>query len=354
MHATHWRLGIARPRWTLGGRAVVPFDEDEFTLAVRALERAGVRTGTIHWAGRRAEVADDDLAAALGGPVTIVDHGAGLPAVESAALGATADAAEGRMSAFLAVSAPRERADGSPAGALAAAGGRSTPAGPRRSLDRSTIEGSDEGEGIFRAAGRWWRSAAEREAVEFGGLAEDHPHFAADAAPYFDRWRVAEATATRTVSQGAYLPKARYQDGRLSRWRLIADRCSRCSSTTFPQRGACGRCGATDGLAAVELPREGRVVASTRIAPGSQPTEFDPIATAEGGYGVVLVELAPGVRATLMVADAPTTLVGIGARVATQLRRLYGIDGEWRYGRKAVGPLDRGPSAVSPPPASSP
>ena len=78
------------------------------------------------------------------------------------------------------------------------------------------------------------------------------------------------------------------------------------------------------------------VVAATVIGPGGQPTEFDPQVTAQGGYGVVLAELAPGQRVTLQVTDAEPGRVRIGDRVDTRLRRLYATEGEWRYGRKAV------------------
>jgi uncharacterized OB-fold protein len=139
------------------------------------------------------------------------------------------------------------------------------------------------------------------------------------------------------VSQGAYVPRARYLENLPSRWWFAAERCGACGTTTFPTRGRCRQCGARDGLETVRLPRDGgEVVASTTIGPGGQPTEFDPQVAATGSYGVVLVELTPGVRVTLQVTDAPPGALGIGAHVATRLRRLYAMEGEWRYGRKAV------------------
>jgi uncharacterized OB-fold protein len=78
------------------------------------------------------------------------------------------------------------------------------------------------------------------------------------------------------------------------------------------------------------------VVAATVIGKGGQPTEFDPQVEALGGYGVVLAEFEPGVRLTLQVTDASPADVRIGDRVGTRLRRLYPMEGEWRYGRKAV------------------
>ena len=78
------------------------------------------------------------------------------------------------------------------------------------------------------------------------------------------------------------------------------------------------------------------MVATTVIGPGGQPTEFDPQVGALGPYEVVLAELAPGVRVTLQVTDAEPGAVRIGDRVDTRLRRLYPMEGAWRYGRKAV------------------
>jgi uncharacterized OB-fold protein len=84
----------------------------------------------------------------------------------------------------------------------------------------------------------------------------------------------------------------------------------------------------------------------TTIGRGGQPTEFDPMVDAVGPYQVAIVELAPGSRATLQVSDAAPGALKIGDRVSTRLRRLYPMEGEWRYGRKAL-PLVEGPVASS-------
>ncbi len=76
--------------------------------------------------------------------------------------------------------------------------------------------------------------------------------------------------------------------------------------------------------------------AATLVAPGAQPTEFDPLVGRTGAYGVVLLKLADGARATLMVAEGPSDPPSIGSTMGTRLRRLYPIEGEWRYGRKAL------------------
>jgi uncharacterized OB-fold protein len=143
------------------------------------------------------------------------------------------------------------------------------------------------------------------------------------------------------LSQGAYVPRPRYWENLPSRWRFLAEKCGFCNAITFPLRGRCRQCGKSDHTVIVRLPLEGGVVvATTKIGPGGQPAEFDEQVAATGSYQVVLVDLAPGVRVTLQVSDQ--SILAIGDRVGTRIRRLYGMEGEWRYGRKAVsqGPPD--------------
>ena len=139
------------------------------------------------------------------------------------------------------------------------------------------------------------------------------------------------------VSEGAYLPPSTYREGWPSRWRFEGERCGGCSTTTFPSRGRCRGCGASDGLLPAPLPRDRlRVEAITWIGPGGQPTEFDDLVAITGVYGVALVELAQGIRATVALTDAAPGSVRIGDRLDTRLRRLYALDGSWRYGRKGI------------------
>jgi uncharacterized OB-fold protein len=139
------------------------------------------------------------------------------------------------------------------------------------------------------------------------------------------------------VAQGAYVPWPRYAEGTDAHWNLTAERCGACGALTFPPRGRCRSCGAASSLSRVRLdPDSGRVVASTRIGPGGQPTEFDDQVGQLGPYGVVLVEFEGGVRATLQVADHDGAVLPIGSPVHTELRRAYPMEGRWRYARKAV------------------
>jgi uncharacterized OB-fold protein len=139
------------------------------------------------------------------------------------------------------------------------------------------------------------------------------------------------------VSQGAYVPMPRYEENLPSRWRFAAEKCSACGALTFPERRRCRVCGRSEGLVRTYLPRDGGlVVATTTIGPGGQPTEFDEQVLGGGPYEVILVELVPEVRVTLQLTDATPGSVRIGDRVRTSLRRLYPMEGEWRYGRKAT------------------
>ncbi|HKV89988.1 MAG TPA: zinc ribbon domain-containing protein [Thermoplasmata archaeon] len=137
-------------------------------------------------------------------------------------------------------------------------------------------------------------------------------------------------------AEGAYVPKPRYLENLPSRWRLIADRCGKCGSWTFPARGSCRNCGAVAPLQPTPLARSGWVVeACTTVRPGAQPTEFDPFVLRAGAYDVVIARSPEGPRGTFQVAGPPGS-APVGNTVDLVLRRLYPMEGEWRYGRKAV------------------
>jgi uncharacterized OB-fold protein len=162
-------------------------------------------------------------------------------------------------------------------------------------------------------------------------------------------WRRSFDRPTQSVSEGAYVPRARYLENLPSRWKFEASRCSACGAYALPPRPICPRCHAAKGIVSERLPHDGgTIVASTVIGSGGQPTEFDSQVELTGAYQVVLVEVAPGIRVTLQVSDALPGSLEIGSQVGTRLRRLYAMEGEWRYGRKAV-PFDPRSGAGSQP-----
>ncbi|MHB8352519.1 MAG: Zn-ribbon domain-containing OB-fold protein [Thermoplasmata archaeon] len=182
--------------------------------------------------------------------------------------------------------------------------------------------------------------SAVRAALGLRGSASPVPWFARSGLPRpipEAPWALEADGRLDARSEGAYVPRATYLENLPSRWRFAADRCAACGVLTFPLRGYCRGCGAAKGLLREELSRRGGTVeAVTTIHPGAQPTEFDGMVTHTGSYDVLLVALVPGGRVTLQGTDRPPEGFRIGAKVDTVLRRLYPMEGEWRYGRKAV------------------
>ncbi len=330
-----------RPSWTVDGRRVAGPDEDGFTLAVAAVERlpappAGVDPLPVDLVGEFPEVVEWGLGAAMGRPVALHRHEERAAGLAEAIADASDRARSGEHSLIVAADLPeRSEEPASAEGALAIALQIAPGAGELRSpaSGESPLRAGEAALEIRTAdpspdAGRW---IGDWDRPNGGGLPVD-PHLLQEVA----------LASVHGVSEGAYVPRPRYLEEIPSRWRLAADRCAACGGVTFPARGSCAHCGRRESLTAVALPHDGgRVVASTAIGRGGQPTEFDRAVEAIGPYGVVLVELAEGVRGTFQVTDAPHVPLAIGSRVVTRLRRLYALEGEWRYGRKAI-PLAAG------------
>jgi uncharacterized OB-fold protein len=318
------------------GRPRAGPDEDGFTMAATALERiephdsGSPPPGELFLVGDIPGSADTDLVRFLGFPVRTVHHGSGAKALR-AALEAARDPARGAEPVVLvavdlaeAPSSTRS-SDGAVAVRVAEVG---APDGP---VSWSELPS----DGPLSAAGllEWGRRAGSIDPDRFRG------DFAASDGRRLPRTETARPglSPDGPVSQGAYVPRPRYLENLSSRWRLVGEHCGACGRVGFPPRGRCRSCEATDRLEPIRLPTDGgEVVAVTTIGPGGQPTEFDAQVASTGPYGVVLVELAPGVRGTFQLTDARPGEVGVGAHVATRLRRLYPMEGEWRYGRKAV------------------
>jgi len=324
--------GVPRAGW----------DEDGFTLAVAAVERLGPREsasgvpGRILLVGSFPPTAEANLARYFASALPIDRVGAGRSGTNAAIRAAQSGPANGGPILVLAV----DLAADDP-GATASAGR----AGPDRAVavwfdPTSAIDvppSVDTAETPGATAPFFEYHAAH---------GRDHPE------AWLGTWEIppsvsaAAAGAARPrpaiplggpVSQGAYVPMPRYEENLPSRWRLAADRCPACGALTFPVRGRCRVCGRTEGLTRTFLPLDGGlVVATTTIGPGGQPTEFDDQVAVGGPYEVALIELVPEVRVTLQVTDATPGSLKIGDRAHTALRRLYPMEGEWRYGRKAT------------------
>jgi len=330
------------PDGSSDGRRVAAPDEDAFTLVATAIERAlgdpaeGARGATIDLVGAFPDVREEALGAVVGGPVELRSHPAGTRSFGAAIEAALTQDLGDRLHLVVAAELPERSvpADASVrsargAGAIAVrlgdAGSSTTGALPHFRSEGSPLD----------TAWSVWAAHHASDPSRWVGDWDLDPA-AGRPRPLAEVLAAADAP-TGVVSEGAYVPRARYLENRPSRWRFVAEECGRCGRRSFPSRGICAHCGARDGLRPVLLPRDGGVVvASTAIGKGGQPTEFDHQVAARGGYGVVLVEFAPGARVTLQLTDAGPGALPIGSTVGTRLRRLYPMEGEWRYGRKAV------------------
>jgi uncharacterized OB-fold protein len=312
------------PRHRRSGKALPAPDEDSFTMGITALESLGTgsrptRPSHVHLVGEFPSVVDWAIPAFLGSPVAIEKHPGDARGLV-AAVDEAARAADDSTSFVIAVDP-----DGSHGALAAVLRFGSDPSARAPHWGEST-----DPEGAADLA---------RAALMSAGIVEP-PTTDGSLPP--DSWTpetvaAFASTGLSQVSEGAYVPRPRYLENLPSRWRLEGDHCAACARTTYPRRDRCLHCGRADRLSPVLLPRDGaRVVGATIIGKGGQPTEFDPQVAAFGGYGVVLAEFAPGVRLTLQVTDATPGEIRIGDRIGTRLRRLYPMEGEWRYGRKAV------------------
>ena len=323
------RAAAYLPTGTFSGRRVAGPDEDPFTMIATALERvrdpipSAAGPTTLEILTELPEAYDPGLGAVLGGEVRCVRSGGPAPPPgPSVHLVVAAEGPDPPVA---------DRSDPGPGDGAVALLYRPT----SEAAGGETPERLRSGPHAVRRAFVFYREDPGAEQIEWAGDWSADPANGRPVDP-------GPAAAYRNlppggISQGAYVPRPRYLEGLASHWRFEGERCPRCATVTFPARGVCRNCGRREGLVPVTLPRDDlEVVATTTIGAGGQPTEFDREVEAFGPYEVVLAELAPGVRVTLPVSDAAAGSVRIGDRVDTRLRRLYPMDGEWRYGRKAV------------------
>ena len=346
------RIAAYIPAATEQGVPVGAFDEDEFTLGATAVERA--------WAGRREEP----------GEVAIHLLGEFPPAAEwgfPALLGRVGEVTRhsGRASELVTAIRSLEAGDGGPAFVVAV---DLPERGAKRAANASghgaaavafLLEPSEEASEFPLAKSAGGRSAVGAT-LRLGESSKGLPRSATLVGDWDRASGVGRLSAPSippksakavlsSVSEGAYVPRARYLENLPSRWRFLAEVCGACHGTTFPARGTCRHCGRAGSLTSLQLPHDGgRVVAVTTVGKGGQPTEFDAQVEELGPYEVALVELARGMRVTLQVTDSVPGKLTVGDRVNTLLRRLYPMEGEWRYGRKAV-PVASPEGASSPP-----
>lgn len=336
------RAAIALAAGHDGPRRVRAFDEDRFTLLATAFERladdvAAAPQASLQLVGEARSVPVELVQGASGR--TVVDDRSGDGSLAEGLR--TARAASGPVALLglclngptrAGVPAPGEGAFALWVDEIPPGGNELLPTAFEPTAGRELSELIERGQSADALRRPFWQ-----------GLSPN-PTERTDASP--SSVRPPEVLAR--VSEGAYVPLPSYREGIGSRWRFEGERCGRCGQVTFPSRGRCRHCGADGHLTVARLPRQGLLVtAVTWIGAGGQPTEFDDQVAATGPYGVALVDLEAGARATVALTDVAVGSVRVGSRIDTQLRRLYALDGAWRYGRKGV-PRSTAPAAAKP------
>jgi uncharacterized OB-fold protein len=140
---------------------------------------------------------------------------------------------------------------------------------------------------------------------------------------------------THTVSEGAYISNAQWEESLEVRLQLIASRCADCGAAHHPPRESCPDCGAAATGLFRAAPR-GTIYAVTRISRGGAPSEFALHQALTGEYAVVVVDLGGGLRTVAQVTGADPRSVRVGDAVTLHLRRLFEQEGRVRYGLKAL------------------
>ena len=115
------------------------------------------------------------------------------------------------------------------------------------------------------------------------------------------------------------------------RYRLEANKCSKCGYVAFPRRLVCPECGHRE-FTSFQLKPEGKVLTYTIINVG--PDNF----STEVPYAVGIIETDDGARLTTQIVDCKPEEIEIGKKVKLMLRCIQreGKAGILQYGYKAV------------------
>lgn len=136
---------------------------------------------------------------------------------------------------------------------------------------------------------------------------------------------------------GAYVSLPTWRRSIEQRHRLIAGRCRACGELVFPPEGACPDCTALDGYEKVRLPGTGTVEATSTIAAGGAPPEFDRQQSRAGAFPIAIVAFdGPDddqVSIPTQVVDTDTA-PDVGDPAEAVIRRIYTQEGVPRYGVK--------------------
>ncbi|MCX6564781.1 MAG: Zn-ribbon domain-containing OB-fold protein [Candidatus Aminicenantes bacterium] len=115
------------------------------------------------------------------------------------------------------------------------------------------------------------------------------------------------------------------------RYRLEAEKCTKCGYIAFPPRLVCPQCG-NRKFAKTKLAESGKLLTFTIIRVPPEPFED------QAPYAVGIAELADGVKLTAQVVDCDFAGLKVGMPVRLEFRKLYeeGEAGVIYYGYKFV------------------
>ncbi len=141
-----------------------------------------------------------------------------------------------------------------------------------------------------------------------------------------------QAAALDTTPMGAYVPPATWAASDDVRYRPQLGVCGD-GHARFPPRPACPTCGKP--AESRRFVTNGRVHTFTVIS-GGGPTEFDFLHQAWGSYASLAVapEDHGDARIPALAADVDPEQISIGQPVEPVFRRIYAMQGAWRYGTK--------------------
>ena len=120
------------------------------------------------------------------------------------------------------------------------------------------------------------------------------------------------------------------------RYKMVGQKCKKCSAINFPPKGVCKYCNDSTEFDATPLSGRGTVHTFVLIGAGGAPPEFVEQEKAGGSYPVAIVELEEGPKIIGQIADSDPKKVAIGMKVTTELRKVYNEEGVIRYGFKFV------------------
>ena len=137
-------------------------------------------------------------------------------------------------------------------------------------------------------------------------------------------------TAIENVSQGAYISSQQYSESLVSRINLTAQSGNH---NIWPPR-ILNEQGDYYGSEEVKLSNVCNIESWTKLSAAGAPSEFSIRAPILGGISTAYVSFEHGTKGVFLLVDDEGTLPDIGSKGEIVVRRIYGQEGQMRYGTK--------------------